>query len=137
MKPTLNQILLAVFVGFIGLTGCSSADPKPIHSFTSGAYTVEVLTPDGILKSGDNQILIQVISEGAFLPISSGELMFSMPAMGSMPYMERQTIFSSGSGQNELSGVLKFEMGGSWTGHVQVEAEGNMLTSSFPMRVDG
>jgi len=136
MKIIELRTLLSLIAAAFFISGCGAADLMPLRAVSSGPYSIEILTPGGRLKSGDNPILIRVSENGQPTAASNPELMFSMPAMGTMPYMEMQTVFSQTAEEEGLSGVLKFNMGGSWTGHLELTVGGTPVSDTFPMRVD-
>ena len=136
MNSNKTILILTVILGIFFISGCGSEDMMPIHSFTSDSYTVDIMTPGGTLESGDNSVSIRVLSRGVSVEVSGAELMFSMPAMGNMPYMEMQTIFTETQQTGELNGKLNFPMGGSWTGHFQLFAGEDPISATFSIRVD-
>ena len=136
MNSNKTILFLSAILGIFFISGCGSANMKSIHSFTAGSYSVDILTSDGVLKSGDNSVSIFVLSGGVSVEVSGAELMFSMPAMGNMPYMEMQTMFTEAQQTDELNGKLNFPVGGSWTGHFQLFAGEDPISATFSIRVD-
>jgi YtkA-like len=136
MKTNKTFSLIPLFLGLFYLSGCSAEEMMPLHTVSSGSETIEILTPGGRLKSGNNPVIIRRSSDATGAEIHDAELMFSMPAMGSMPYMEMQTVFASGASEEGISGNLTFNMGGSWTGHFSVTLGDSPVTATFPTRVD-
>ena len=136
MRNNKTLALVPVIFALLYISGCAAEEMMPLHTVESGTSTVEILTPGGKLKSGYNPIIVRVTTGGDATELDDAELMFSMPAMGSMPYMEMQTVFAEGSEGGEISGNLTFNMGGSWTGHLNVVIADAPITATFPMRVD-
>ncbi len=137
MKTRTLILIAPVLVGLFLLSGCGgSEEMSPLHTFTSGSYQVEVLTPGGILESGDNAIAVRVLENNQPVDIQEGQLMFSMPQMGNMPYMEMHAQFARREDGAGLDGKIKFNMGGSWNGQMQVITANGPVSGTFQVHVE-
>lgn len=117
--------------------GCGSEELAVVETATSGQYQVRLMAPGGVLKSGSNSIVIEVTRAGDPVEVQSASLMYSMPQMGSMPYMERHAEFGTTEGPIRAEGNLNFNMGGSWNGHLEVVTAEGPVTVSFQTHVEG
>ena len=128
---TRNLLLILPLVFGLLLTGCGQEEMAAFQTVSSGPYQVTLLAPGGVLKSGDNTIAVQVSQNGQPVDVQQAELMFSMPQMGAMPYMETHAQFTQ-----PADGAIKVSMGGSWNGKVQVTTPGGPAGGTFQIHVE-
>lgn len=134
MKYSLRSALAIAAIGSLGLlaAGCAG-ELEPVETLRSGPYQVEVLAPGGTFSSGDNRVAVRVTRDGQPVDVLQGQLVFAMPAMGTMPAMQKPARLEPDGGG--LSGTLNFNMGGGWNGRVQAMTSDGPVGGSFSVRV--
>ncbi len=128
--------LLLPFAFVLLITGCAQEEMGSVQTVTSGPYQIEIQAPGGILKSGENPIAVKVSQNGQLVEAEAAELMFSMPGMGAMPYMEMHAQFSPPATEGSMDGSINFSMGGSWNGKVQVTTPNGPVEGTFQLHVE-
>lgn len=117
------------------LSGCAGEEMMPVQTVSAGSYQIEIQAPGGILKSGDNPITLRVTEGGQPVDVTEAELMFFMPQMGAMPYMEMHGQFSTPTSEG-AAGTINFSMGGSWNGEVQITTQAGPSKGTFQLHVE-
>jgi len=135
MKTRHWFLTLSVAFGLL-LTGCGQEEMTAFQTVSSGPYQITLLAPGGVLKSGENTIAVQVSQNGQPVDVEQAELMFSMPQMGAMPYMETRAQFAQPVDAATVDGTITFNMGGSWNGNVQVTTPGGPAGGTFQLHVE-
>lgn len=135
MKTRNLFFVLPIVFGLL-LTGCGQEEMAAFQTVSSGPYQITLLAPGGVLKSGDNTIAMQVSQNGQPVNVEQAELMFSMPQMGAMPYMEMHAQFARPADAANVDGTIKINMGGSWNGKVQVTTPGGPAGGTFQIHVE-
>lgn len=134
----MKQLFIARFVGLglfcVILGACSSERMQPIQRLTANGYQIDVLAPDGVLKSGINALALEVTQNGTPVEVTEAHATFSMPAMGTMPYMETAAHFTTSAGE-QATGSVQFSMGGGWNVQLEVQTPQGPLTGSFSVQV--
>ncbi|MFQ5569614.1 MAG: FixH family protein [Rhodothermales bacterium] len=133
---TRNQFLILPVVFGLLLTGCGQEEMAAFQTVSSGSYQITLLAPGGVLKSGDNTIAMQVSQNGQPVDVQQAELMFFMPQMGAMPYMEMHAQFAQPADAANVDGTIKFSMGGSWNARLQVTTPGGPASGTFQIHVE-
>lgn len=131
MKTQMLYSLLPVALVLL-ISGCAQEEMAPVHTVNSGSYQIEIHAPGGILKSGENPITLSASENGQPVDITEAELMFFMPQMGAMPYMETHGQFASSASD----GSINFSMGGSWNGELQVTTPDGPVAGTFQLHVE-
>ena len=135
MKTRNLFFILPVVFGLL-FTGCGQEEMTTFQTVSSGSYQITLLAPGGVLKSGDNTIAMQVSQDGQPVNVEQAELIFSMPQMGAMPYMEMHAQFAQPADAAIVDGTIRFSMGGSWNAKLQVATPSGPAGGTFQIHVE-
>ncbi len=131
INRTLSLLLMALLIS--ACTSSTDDAMQPIQALESGDYRVELLAEDGALSAGTNAIGVRVLQNGNAVAATDASLVFSMPAMGTMPYMESSaTVAPVG---DDLSGTIDLSMGGGWNVQMDVQTPSGPLRGTFRVQV--
>lgn len=122
----LTTVLLLFFFssGRVSIGAESTATPSATPVTHSDARKVEVRTLGPVPETGDLNLAITVTdASGKKVDIDQVVLLASMPAMGTMPYMESPGEVEK-KGTGDYRGVVELTMGGSWDVTLTLTKEG-------------
>lgn len=134
MNNTLSLRYMLVLCSLVLLAGCASNEMQPVQRLSADGYQIDLLAADGVLKSGVNALALEVTQNGQSVTVSEAKATFSMPAMGTMPYMETAAQFQATSTQ-PIEGNVQFSMAGGWNVQLEVQTPQGPLSGSFNVQV--
>ena len=95
-------------------TGTSSTE-KVIKSTQSGNLTITLASPDGQLKSGENDLLLSFTdASGKTVDVGAASLKFHMPAMGAMAEMSDSAALTTTNTPGKYRAKVDIEVDGTW-----------------------
>ena len=127
----ISLIALAVACGGAGTA--TSGDMKKIMDKKEGNLTVTLLNPEGKLKNGEQDIMLE-FTDGSGKPvdIKSASLNFNMPAMGSMAEMNDAATLNTTDTPGKFKGKVNLQMAGEWIAQIAYEgAESGKTTMTM------
>lgn len=130
----LGSLLLALLF-LLALVVCPSEDPAPVWTLRSDPYQIEILTPGGVFRQGNNVVQVRAWRGGQPVEIRHGRLGLSMLWMDPKPHMHAQAHLSQHASHSALEGRLHFNMDGIWNGRVQVETPTETVAGTFRIEV--
>ena len=132
-----NKLLILSIVFVLLLTGCGREEMASFQTISTGSYRITLLAPGGVLKTGNNAIVVQVSQNGQPVDVQQAELMLSMPQMGAMPYMETHAQFVQTADDVALDGTVRFTRGGRGNGKIQLTTASAPGNGTFDIHVEG
>jgi hypothetical protein len=111
------------------LLSCSGKGYVEVLKFSGEGYEIRVLSSDGEIKVGINEIRVEVNP-----PAKVEEFYLYMPAMPGMPEMREYADLKE-RGKGKYEGKLKVSMEGSW--QVRVKVGGRMIYKDINVPVKG
>lgn len=134
MKSLLIVRLLGVGFFLFVLSACSSDTMQPVQRLSANGYQIDLLASNGTLTNGINALALEVTQNGAPVEVTEAHATFSMPAMGTMPYMETAAHFTANT-DTQARGSVQFSMAGGWNVQLEVQTPQGPLTGSFKVQV--
>ena len=119
------------------LAGCSpsgsTAAGKVIKSAPAGNnLTIEISTPDGVLKHGEQQFVVAFKNaDGKPVDVGSASLSFFMPTMGTMAAMTDQATLTTTATPGVYNAKANIEVMGEWQAKFAYEGPAGKNQSSF------
>lgn len=93
-----------------------------IKSGSAGGLTVKLASRDGVLRDGDNSLLLIFEDEaGRTVDVGAASLNFHMPAMGTMPVMNDAAVLTTTEEDGVYAAKVKLQMGGEWLAQIAYE----------------
>lgn len=139
MKYSLHRWLLgSLLLGLLLLLSLvlnPSEVPAPVRTIWSDPYQIEILTPGGVFRQGDNVVQVRAWRGGRPVEIHHGRLGLSMLWLDPKPHMHAQARLSSYASPSTLEGRLHFNMDGIWNGRVQIDTPTATVTGTFRTEV--
>ena len=135
-KTVLAAVILTLAVLLAG--ACRSAAPsggeRVLKSAKSGEMTVNLVSPTGELKSGDNEVLL-TFTDAAGKPVDVGaaSLNFHMAGMGTMAEMNDRATLTTTETPGKYRARVHIGMAGTW--EAQVKYQGSHGTGQVNMNV--
>jgi RND family efflux transporter, MFP subunit len=111
------------------LLSCSGKSYVEVLKFSGEGYEIRVLSSDGEIKVGINEIRVEVNP-----PAKIDEFYLYMPAMPGMPEMREYADLKE-MGKGKYEGKLKVSMEGSW--QVRVKIGGRMIYKDINVPIKG
>lgn len=134
MRYLLTVRAASLFLVFALFTGCASNDMQPIQRLSADGYHIDILASGGTLHKGANTLVLEVTRNGEPVVATEAHATFSMPAMGTMPYMETPAHFET-DGPRLLQSSVQFSMAGGWNVQLEVQTPQGPLSGSFKVQV--
>ncbi|MGI8544059.1 MAG: FixH family protein [Aridibacter sp.] len=138
MNKTIKIIGLTILLSLVAIAAaCDSAGTatgsdmtKIVDKKINDNLTVTLLSDDGKLKSGQQEIML-AFTDGAGKPvdINAATLNFNMPAMGSMAEMNNAAELTTTGTPGQFKGKLNVEMAGDWTAQISYDGAENGKTT--------
>ncbi len=113
MTGSIQRSWLRVVAATLGLTACSGAQDEPAASFEGGGLHVEVSTPSGPVREGENELRLRVRdARGEPVDDAQVSVQYSM-SMAGMPSMGGR-VAAEPMGDGEYRAEANIEMAGTW-----------------------
>jgi len=131
--------IVFVLAGLAVVAACSSNSSgysgKVIKSASAGNnFTVELKNATGVLKHANEEFFL-TFKDASGKPVDVGAvaLNFYMPAMGTMPAMNKTTTFTTTSTPGVYKGKTDLEMPGEWQAQITYEGPAGKGTATMPI----
>ena len=126
--------LLALTLAACGRSAGTSGGEKEIKSTQSGNLTITLVSSDGQLKSGENDLLLSFTdTSGKPVDVGAVSLRFHMPAMGSMAEMNDTASLTTTNTPGKYHAKVDIEVDGTW--EVMISYQGPQGTGQASMTV--
>jgi hypothetical protein len=135
----MHKTLFALFIISISalFTACgpgSNAGEQTIKSTKAGDLTVTLASPNGQLKSGDNDLTLTFTdASGKPVDVGAASLNFHMGAMGTMAEMNDRATLTTTDTPGKYRAQVRLQMGGTW--EAQIAYQGSQGTGKASMNV--
>lgn len=124
-----------ILVSALILSACLTPGEAPVITLQSGNFSVEILTHEGLLKQGTNEIQLHVLKGQESVSFEGEHLVFTMPHTGGKGYMEKTVDFSEPSVRGLRDGQVVFDMPGRWKGQLHIEVPDDIIALTFEVDV--
>jgi len=131
--------IVFVLAGLAVVAACSSNGSgdsgKVIKSASAGNnLTVELKNATGVLKHANEEFFLTFKdASGKSVDVGAVALNFFMPAMGTMPAMNKATTFTTTSTPGVYKGKTDLEMPGEWQAQITYEGPAGKGTATMPI----